>query len=172
MSRAAAPPPTPRRDPALATPPTPLPTGVATWLIDGFNVLHAGFFEKRKRTQWWTAEHRDRLIEEIRQFALPAEALWIVFDGPRAPSTDDPRELDRTAADSLLHLVFASCADDWLIRRVREAGDPSTVAVVTGDRAVANRARHHHAYVVSPRDFLAHCGTCGSNGELTGDAPL
>ena len=172
MSRAQPPPTTPRPEPAPARPHKPLPTGVATWLIDGFNVLHAGFFEERTRTQWWTAEHRNRLVERLRGFNLAADAVWVVFDGSRTPPNDDSDESDKTTTDTLLHQVFAPSADDWLVRRVRESADPGTVAVVTGDRAVANRVRHHHACVVSPRDFLAHCGDSGSEAELTGDARL
>lgn len=157
MSHDSAPPGTAAVDPALAKAREALPESVAIWLIDGFNVLHAGFFENQERTQWWTAAHRDRLVERIQQFPQAAEGIWIVFDGPRAPAEDGSNELCRTIADCPVHRVFSSSADDWLLRRVRADESPQRLAVVTGDRPLGNRARHRNAHVVSPRTFLAHC---------------
>jgi rRNA-processing protein FCF1 len=58
-----------------------------------------------------------------------------------------------------VQVVFAPSADDWLLREVRSAENPSRVVVVTADRSLGDRARHAGASVVSPRDFLARCDT-------------
>jgi len=89
----------------------------------------------------------------------------------------DKRKDERSAAAPRgeLHLSFAPSADDWIVRRVKEVhgaaelggrdplgvGCMTSVAVVSGDRRLGNRARHHGAAVVSPRLFLAHCGVGG-----------
>jgi uncharacterized protein YaiI (UPF0178 family) len=59
-------------------------------------------------------------------------------------------------------VVFAPSADDWILRELREASDPTAIVVVTADRQVADRARHRGARVVSPRAFLERCGPAGA----------
>jgi hypothetical protein len=119
------------------------------WLLDGFNVLHAGPLGGRDRSEWWTAPRRDELLEIAARFDDPAAEVWVVFDGPREAVTRD--EADGP------HPVFAPSADAWLLERVRAADDPGRIAVVTADRKVADRARHRGARVYSPNDFLARC---------------
>ena len=70
--------------------------------------------------------------------------------------TGGGRYVDDLAPPGCLHVVFARSADDWLVKRVRAAGEP--VCVVTSDRQLADRARRRGAEVVSPRRFLARCG--------------
>jgi predicted RNA-binding protein with PIN domain len=153
--------PSPSRD-AAVPPPYPVramtdPTAdesaraPSTWLVDGYNVLHAGILGGRDRQEWWTEPRRRELLDRVSLFDDPCTDLWVVFDGPRAP--DDPA----AESDARLHAVFADSADAWMLARVRAAEDPASIAVVTADRAVASRARHRGAHVVSPRLFLARC---------------
>jgi len=125
----------------------PLPP-VRIWLLDGFNLLHASL-GRESRDEWWKSDRRARLVARAAGLRASCEEIWVVFDG------DDPepgaRDPERTRT------VFAASADDWIVKRVREAPDPSAIAVVTGDKQVASRARHRGAEVVSPRWFLAHC---------------
>ena len=139
--------PEPSRD-GGADPPTPLPD-CKVWLIDGYNVLHASL-GGQDRSEWWTARRRDELLARVSRFPGTA-TLWVVFDGSR-PAAADPDE-----AASRLRIVFAASADEWIRQTLRAATEPQTFAVVTGDRPVADRARHRGAAVVSPRLFLSHC---------------
>jgi predicted RNA-binding protein with PIN domain len=118
------------------------------WLVDGYNVLHAGVLGGRDRSQWWTASRRRELLERVAGFEQAAE-LWIVFDGPEDPGADLTQPGPRC--------VFALSADDWLVDRVRRSDDPSQIAVVTADRQVAGRARSRGAQIVSPAEFLSRC---------------
>jgi predicted RNA-binding protein with PIN domain len=122
----------------------------ARWLVDGFNVLHAGVLRGNDRSGWWREEMRARLLERVAAFEDAAAELWVVFDG-HGPGAD--------AEIASLHprVVFAPSADDWLLAAVREAADPASVVIVTADRQLADRARHRGAQVVSPRAFLARC---------------
>jgi len=121
------------------------------WLIDGFNVLHAGVLVGRDRREWLTEPLRRQLLDRVRQFDDADAELWVVFDGRRDP---DARSDD---GEGLPRQVFADSADDWLVAEVRRADDPSEIVVVTADRAVADRARHRGAVVVPPRAFLDRC---------------
>jgi predicted RNA-binding protein with PIN domain len=123
----------------------------AIWLVDGFNVLHAGVLRGRERGQWWREAGRAQLLELARSFDDPEAEVWIVFDGPReAPSTP---------ATPRLRVVFAPSADEWLLRHLRSAPDPSQLGVVTGDRRLAIRSRRRGAHVIMPREFLDRCRT-------------
>jgi hypothetical protein len=159
--------------------PPPLPPA-REWLVDGFNVLHTSFFPDGGRHEWWTARHRDRLLERIAAFAplcakaVGATGLTTGAKSPPEPTADDlaPSQLcrvwvvfdgERDAAEEAggtdLRVIFASSADDWIVKRVREAAIPAQIGVVTGDRQVAGRARHRGAHIVTPSDFLAHCNS-------------
>ena len=117
------------------------------WLIDGFNLLHTVLLGGEERGQWWTAASRSRVLEAVAAATQERghDRVWVVFDGSR-PAPEP--------ATGPLQSVFAPSADDWLVRRVKSASDPSRVVVITADRKLANRARHHGASVQTPRAFL------------------
>jgi predicted RNA-binding protein with PIN domain len=120
------------------------------WLVDGFNALHVAVLRGRERTAWWTREGRAELLDRMRGFDDPNAEVWVVFDGPH-PAPDEG------GAPGGIRVAFAPSADEWVLRRVREAA-AGEVAVVTADRPLADRARARGARVVSPHEFLARCG--------------
>lgn len=128
------------------------------WLVDGFNVLHAGVLRGKDRQGWWREDMRARLLERVAGFEDAAAELWVVFDGPGPPG-------EAEAASERPRVVFAPSADEWLLASVREAAQPDSIVVVTADRQLADRVRHRGARVVSPRVFLARCAA--SEGEAT-----
>jgi predicted RNA-binding protein with PIN domain len=121
------------------------------WLVDGFNVLHAGVLVGRDRAEWWNEARREQLLAIVERFEPEREdaEVWVVFDGPSAAE-----ELAREG--SRVRVAFARSADEWLVKRVRAAG--GSACVVTSDRQLADRARRRGAEVLSPRRFLARCG--------------
>lgn len=136
------------------------------WLVDGYNVLHAGLLG-RDRSEWWTAARRNQLLDVAAGLDAGDAEVWLVFDGPHperdphtgpAAHTAQQRDsgIDATPPPHV-HRVFAPSADDWLFAYVKTAEDPSLVAVVTADRKVADRARHRGAVIVHPRAFLERC---------------
>jgi predicted RNA-binding protein with PIN domain len=120
------------------------------WLVDGFNLMHAAVLRGKDRRDWWRAEARERVLEMVRRLDAPGAEVVVVFDGRRPP--DEPER------ESGPQVVFAASADDWLVRAVREAPDPSRIVVVTADRQLADRARHRGARVVGPIAFRERCG--------------
>jgi hypothetical protein len=64
-------------------PPASLPPA-SIWLIDGYNLLHAGLLPAGERREWWTAPHRDRLLARLDRFCRVQDRrveVWVVFDG-------------------------------------------------------------------------------------------
>jgi hypothetical protein len=118
------------------------------WLVDGFNVVQVALLKGRDREGWWRAERRGELMQRAALLAASGAAVEVVFDGSQPEpegSGAGPRQ------------VFAESADAWLVARVRQAPDPARVAVVTADRSLAGRVRHHGGRVVTPGDFLRRC---------------
>ncbi len=127
------------------------------WLVDGFNVLHTAILYGRERGGWWKEEARNRLLDRVRGFR--DGELWIVFDGSRMPEGPSDREREDAQPDAP-RIIFAPSADDWLLSEVRRAATPAGLHLVTADRKLGDRARHHGARIVKPRAFLARCDEC------------
>ena len=141
---------------------TPLPAA-RLWLVDGYNVLHCAPFQRDQQSAavrsdspsadkpFWSATKREHLVAFARCFPDPNAEIWLVFDGTRAP------EKPHRGEQPLILLEFAPSADDWIVKRVRDAEHADQIAVVSGDRRLTGKTRHHGAAVVSPRLFLDHC---------------
>jgi predicted RNA-binding protein with PIN domain len=120
------------------------------WLVDGFNVLHASLLGGRDREEWWSQSRREEVMALARTLDGSGDEVWVVFDGARPSPAED-------SSSSAVKQVFAPSADEWLLQRVRETQSSGPVAVVTGDRRLAARARHRGALIVSPGEFVARC---------------
>ena len=148
----------PTPQPVRATPRTPRPSTqtelrepAELWLVDGFNVLNVAILRGPEREEFWSPAARARLLSLVERFPGAADVV-VVFDGSR-PATAQETEAFGPRA------VFAPDADEWLLRAVRDFGEPTRVAVVTADRRLAARARHRGARVISPGHFVAACGS-------------
>ena len=135
------------------------------WLIDGFNVMQVGGLTRGEGApaQWWSAEARQRLLDEVAPLSSAGNPTTVVFDGPHPGEEHDEPTAPR--------VVFARSADDWIARTVRDATDPDTLCVVTADRSLSGRCRHRGARVVSPRDFLARCRGVDLGVSAGGERP-
>lgn len=127
-----------------------------TWLIDGFNVVQVALLGGRDRSGWWGAPQRAELLSRAEAFEDPDASVVVVFDGAR--------DVEPDGRPGRVQPVFAPSADEWLLDRVRRAEDPGALVVVTADRRLAGRARHHGARIVSPGAFLARCGRSATAG--------
>jgi predicted RNA-binding protein with PIN domain len=134
-------------------------TAPKVWLVDGYNVLHAGVLRGRDRRGWWTAAVQARLVAVAETFDDAGAEIVVVFDArePELAESAAALRLEGPAPPSRVRLVYAPSADDWLVKQVRSAAEPGRIAVVTGDRQVQGRARHRGAQVIAPLAFLARC---------------
>ena len=143
--------------PAAAAYPRRVPPA-ETWLVDGFNVVQVALLGGRDRHAWWSGNQRAELLARAEGFEDADTRVLVVFDGTRAAG-EDP--------DARVQSVFAASADDWLVDRVRRDAAPDRLVVVTADRRLAGRARHHGARVASPGEFLGRCRPVAVGGAVT-----
>ena len=120
-----------------------------TWLVDGFNLLHAAVLRGGPRNEWWRESNRAEVVALARSFDDRHAEVVVVFDGVRPADEPEPAGSPR--------VVFAASADEWMLAALRAASDPSRVTIVTADRRLADRARHRGAHVVRPTEFAARC---------------
>jgi hypothetical protein len=152
------------------------------WLVDGYNVLRVSLSPEVAGQPWWTEDRRRLLIELASRLPerLPAAAaeIWVVFDRRRRAGDPDERATEVEVSAALAspdsgpaspHCVFATSADEWIIRALKAqrtdsglgpARAPRTArrVVVTADRRLASRSRHHGAEIVTTGSFVALCG--------------
>ena len=115
------------------------------WLVDGMNVVGS------IPDGWWRDRQgaMARLVQRLAELrSQSGETVSVVFDGR-------PFELDAGAVD----VAFAptrgrDAADDEIARRVAADADPAGLTVVTSDRALSERVRHHGAEVMTAGAFL------------------
>jgi hypothetical protein len=129
-----------------------------TWLVDGFNVVQVALLGGRDRHAWWTSGQRAELLARAEAFEDVEAPVFVVFDGARAPG-EEP-------GAGRVQRVFAPSADDWLVDRVRRDAAPERLVVVTADRRLAGRVRHHGARVVTPGEFLGRCRASEARGAI------
>jgi uncharacterized protein YaiI (UPF0178 family) len=115
------------------------------WLIDGMNVIGT------RPDGWW--RDRDaamlRLVDLLERWAAAdGEDVTVVFERP-------PRPPIRSSVIEVAHAPRPkpNAADDEIVRRLREHGDPAGVIVVTSDRWLADRATAEGATVVGADSF-------------------
>lgn len=119
------------------------------WLVDAYNVIHVTLLGGTDRSRWWTAPVRAQLIERAGRLPPGFGPVWLVFDGSDpAPAGD--------ALPGSLNQVFAPSADEWIVRRLKASPEVERI-VVTADRRLAGRCRHHGARILSPGEFVRAC---------------
>jgi uncharacterized protein YaiI (UPF0178 family) len=115
------------------------------WFIDGMNVIGT------RPDGWW--RDRDaamlRLVDLLERWAAAdGEDVTVVFERP-------PRPPIRSSVIEIAHAPRPkpNAADDEIVRRLREQGDPAGVVVVTSDRWLADRATAEGATVIGAESF-------------------
>jgi uncharacterized protein YaiI (UPF0178 family) len=115
------------------------------WIVDGMNVIGT------RPDAWW--KDRDaamlRLVDLLERWAAAdGEDVTVVFERP-------PRPPIRSSVIEVAHAPRPkpNAADDEIVRRLREQGDPAGVVVVTSDRWLADRATAEGATVIGAESF-------------------
>ncbi len=125
-------------------------TPEVTYYFDGYNVLHAVLLGHERDVSWWHRDFQLRVISWVEQLRdqppLSAAVATVVFDAERPPG-----DAERIQS-SLLSIVYAPNADDWIVQACTRPITPGTLApcVVTADRALTDRVKAVGARVIKP----------------------
>jgi uncharacterized protein len=125
----------------------------ATYLIDGYNLLHAMGALSGRVGPHGLEKARARLLGLLHgALGEGAPAATVVFDAAKAlPGISSEQE------SRGLHILFAKNkeeADDVIERLIRQSSAPKTLHVVSDDHRVQRAARRRHCQVRGCEDFL------------------
>lgn len=124
-----------------------------TYLIDGYNLIHAlGMIRKHAGAGGLEAA-RTQLLEFLANaFGDDAHFVMVVFDAKRAP-----RGVERTQSHRGIAVRFAAkneSADDMIEELIQEHATPKTLVVVSNDLRLQNAASRRGARGWSHETFL------------------
>jgi predicted RNA-binding protein with PIN domain len=124
-----------------------------TYLIDGYNFLHAmGVLHGRVGPTGLEKARRRLLGLLVGTHGEASSAVTVVFDAAQAPP-DVPSELDYRG----LHVRFAVAheeADDLIELLIRRSTTPKDLTVVSDDHRVQQAARRRHCTVLGCQEYL------------------
>jgi len=131
-------------------------------LIDGNNLLHAAHGELETYDLG-----RVRLCDRLGRWAGSTDhQVVVIFDGP-APPTGIQQQM--RAAGLEVRFSGPRSADELIEKTIEQSKSPSTLWLVTTDRAIQSVARHRRCRCMSSADFLTHL--TGPNPEPAGKTP-
>jgi uncharacterized protein len=126
----------------------------ATYVIDGYNLLHAMGVLGGRAGPHGLEKARGQLVGLLRGgFGEQAGAVTVVFDAAKAPPGMHA-ELD----DRGVHVLFATHhqqADDLIEELVKESSAPKTLEVVSDDHRIQQSAKRRGCKVRGCEEFLA-----------------
>jgi predicted RNA-binding protein with PIN domain len=144
------------------------------WLIDGYNVMHAGGRLGPRLGRSGFRRARLRFLNELAA-ALPpeeTESTTIVFDASVPPGDFHLEERYRG-----LHILFAlgdESADARIERLIAADSTPKALAVVSSDRRIRRAANRRKATVVTAEDYWVRIDAmkeCSSHPQQAKDRP-
>jgi uncharacterized protein len=123
-----------------------------TYLIDGYNLIHALGMIQHNMAPGGLQESRRRLLAFLASAFADNASVTIVFDAKHAPGG-----VSRRQSHEGLHIEFAPAnesADDRIETLIEEAGEPHSLVVVSNDHRLQSAARRRGARPWSHEDLL------------------
>ena len=131
------------------------------YLVDGNNLAHALGLSKEGLAD--RAECARRVADFCR---LQGSSATVVFDGPAPEAGERPPSTARTA----LRFSEGRSADDVILGLVARSKTPRDFTVVTSDKPLGDRARHHGAQVERAHEFARRL-RAAPRGRANDDRP-
>lgn len=117
------------------------------YLIDGYNLLF-----RVLRTSESLQKQRNHLITDIEQgLRLLKINVAIVFDSQYQPSEGSRHHLGDL---EIIYTDKGETADEFILKKVKEAKKPEGITVVTSDKILANQCRYRLAKTLPVDEFL------------------
>ncbi len=143
---------------------------LCSWLlIDGFSLLHRAEDIAAVHRAGRLLPARHLLVDLVARGAAPlAGRTTVVFDGR---GEGGPAEEFAGSPVEVLFSPSDRTADAVIERLVHDAGDPSSILVVTSDRMERDNVTASGAQTMSAGDFLDLCGQAASRTRRAAAAP-
>jgi predicted RNA-binding protein with PIN domain len=127
-----------------------------SYLIDGYNLIHALGMIQRNLAPGGLEESRRRLLVFLAEAFGKSASVTIVFDAQHAP-----RNVSRWQTHQGLHIEFAPAgqsADDRIETLIDEVAEPAALVVISNDMRLQNAARRRGARSWSHEALLDFLG--------------
>jgi predicted RNA-binding protein with PIN domain len=123
------------------------------WLIDGYNVMHAGGRLGPKLARGGFRRARRRFLDELAATLPPQEAeqTTVVFDASVPPG--DFQVEERYRGLNVLFALGDENADARIERLIAADSTPRKLTVVSSDRRIRQAARRRRAVVLTAEDY-------------------
>jgi len=122
-----------------------------TYLIDGYNLLHAVGLANRSLPAKGLERARTRLLDWLADAIRGrGELLRVVFDAQNSPAASD--ESDHRGVR--VRFAFRRTADELIAELVRAEPHPARLAVVSNDTQVQDAGRRRGCGVLSCQEFV------------------
>jgi predicted RNA-binding protein with PIN domain len=132
---------------------TPLFFLKTTYLVDGYNLIHAIGLLPKKAGPGGLEKARRALLGLLHgHFGDESSAVTVVFDAAKAPPRSMPEQVYQG-----LRVQFATgglLADDVIEALIQQEAAPKQLTVVSNDHRLQKAARRRHAHVMSCEHFL------------------
>jgi uncharacterized protein len=142
----------------------------ATYVIDGYNLLHAMGVLSGRAGPGGLEKARLQLLGLLHgTFAELSSSVTVVFDASRAPPG-----LPKATDFHGVHVVFApgkAEADDVIEELIEQASAPKSVHVVSDDHRVQQAGRRRHCVVLDCEEFLRWVERCRQRPSMPSTPP-
>jgi uncharacterized protein len=123
-----------------------------TYLIDGYNLLHALGLVRKRVAQGELDQARRRLVARLQEhFAKLRGTVTVVFDAKRKPRRAPAEE---TIGDIRVLFAVGREADEMLEEMIAQHGVPHRLSVVSDDHRVQQAAKRRGAVALGCQAFL------------------
>jgi predicted RNA-binding protein with PIN domain len=123
-----------------------------TFLIDGYNLLHALGLANRQMPKGKLERARRQMLDWLAEGLGPiAEDASVVFDAPQVAGPQQPEQHHRGIA---VRFCSGQLADDWIEQFIAQVPQPKRLTLVSNDHRIQDAARHRGCSAWTCQHFI------------------
>lgn len=137
-----------------------------SYLIDGYNLIHALGMIQREPVAGALEQARQRLLEFLAHAFDAQTMVTIVFDARHCPPHAPHRQIHQG-----LHIEFARDADDRIEERIEQSACPAELVVISNDMRLQEAARRKGGRGWSHEELLDFLDRRSARPATPADSP-